>query len=82
MFTINPVDAQPPSVASVDDARAVSLDITTRGNPDWWMDQRRLIAGRRADLAVPLVLADDSPAFTTWRDGPGYDVSGWTAYSQ
>ncbi|WP_140698181.1 nitrilase-related carbon-nitrogen hydrolase [Mycolicibacterium hodleri] len=82
VFTINPVDAQPPSVASVDDALAVSLDISTRGNPDWWMDQQRLIAGRRTDLVAPLVLADDSAAFTTWRDGHGYDLSSWTAYSQ
>lgn len=82
IFTINPVDAQAPVVASVDYAEAVSMDITTRGNPDWWMDQQRLIAGRRADLVAPLMLADDSPAFTKWRDSPGYDLSSWTAYSQ
>jgi predicted amidohydrolase len=82
IFTINPVDAEAPSVASVDDAEAVSLDITTRGNPDWWMDQQRLIAGRRTDLVVPLTLPADSSAFTVWRDNRGYDLSGWTAYSQ
>ncbi len=82
IFTINPVDAQAPLVASVDAAQAVSMDITTRGNPDWWMDQQRLIAGRRTDLIAPLMLATDSAAFTSWRDSQGYDLSGWTAYSQ
>jgi predicted amidohydrolase len=82
VFTINPVDAEAPVVASVDDAEAVSLDITTRGNPDWWMDQHRLIAGRRTDLVAPLMLPADSSAFTMWRARGGYDLSCWTAYSQ
>jgi hypothetical protein len=58
------------------------MDITTRGQPDWWMDQQRLIAGRRTDLAVPVMLRTDSAAFSRWRDSPGYDISGWSAYSQ
>jgi predicted amidohydrolase len=82
VFTINPVNAEAPIIASVDSAEAVSLEITTRGNPEWWMDQERLIAGRRPDLAVPLCLQTDSTAFTSWRDSPGYDMSGWTAYQQ
>ncbi|OYN75091.1 nitrilase-related carbon-nitrogen hydrolase [Mycolicibacterium sphagni] len=82
VFTMNPVDAEAPVVAGIDDAGTVSLDITTRGQPDWWMDQRRLIAGRRTDLAVPVTLGTDSAAFLRWRDTPGYDMSGWTAYSQ
>jgi hypothetical protein len=81
VFTINPVDAEAPVVASVDDAEAVSLGITTRGHPEWWLDQQRLIAGRRTDLVVPLMLPTDSSAFTAWRDSQGYDLS-WTAYSQ
>ncbi len=81
VFTINPVDAEAPVVASVDNAEAVSMAITTRGNPDWWLDQHRLIGGRRTDLIAPLVLATDSVAFTAWRDSPGYALS-WTAYSQ
>jgi predicted amidohydrolase len=82
VFTINPVNAQAPIIASVDTAEAVSLEVTTRGNPEWWMDQERLIAGRRPDLAVPLCLPTDSTAFTSWRDSRGYDMSGWTAYQQ
>ncbi|NTY60054.1 nitrilase-related carbon-nitrogen hydrolase [Mycolicibacterium sphagni] len=82
VFTMNPVDAEAPVVAAVDDAGTVSVDITTRGQPDWWMDQQRLIAGRRTDLAVPATLRTDSTAFTHWRDNPGYDMSGWSAYSQ
>jgi predicted amidohydrolase len=81
VFTINPVDAEAPVVASVDNAEAVSMAITTRGNPDWWLDQHRLIGGRRTDLIAPLVFATDSVAFTAWRDSPGYALS-WTAYSQ
>lgn len=81
VFTINPVDAEAPVVASVDNAEAVSMAITTRGNPDWWLDQHRLIGGRRTDLIAPLVLPTDSVAFTTWKDSPGYALS-WTAYSQ
>jgi hypothetical protein len=46
------------------------------------MDQQRLIAGRRTDLAVPAMLRTDSAAFSHWRDSPGYDMSGWSAYSQ
>lgn len=82
VFTINPVNVEPPVVGSGDEAGVVSLDITTRGNPEWWMDQQRLIAGRRSDLAVPLVLPIDSTAFQTWRTSIGYDMSGWTGYSQ
>ncbi len=80
VFTVNPVDAEAPTVASVDDAGSVSLGITTGGHPEWWLDQQRLIAGRRTDLVAPLMLPADSPAFTTWRDSQGYDLS-WTAYS-
>jgi predicted amidohydrolase len=82
VFTINPVDAEAPVVGSTDAAEAVSLAFRTLGSPGWWMDQRRLVAGRRVDLSVPLVLPTDSPAFTRWRDAPGYDQSAWTAYAQ
>ena len=82
VFTLNPVDAEPPVVAPVDGTVAVSLDVCTRGNPDWWLDQQRLIAGRRTDLVAPLTAPVDSEAFTRWRVGRGYDLSGWTAYSQ
>jgi predicted amidohydrolase len=81
VFTINPVDAEPPVVCSPDNSESVSMRLTTRGDPDWWMDQQRLIAGRRADLAVPLMLPVDSAAFTAWRDSPGYHLA-WTAYAQ
>lgn len=82
VFTINPVDADPPAVGSVDREEVVTMRLRTLGEPDWWMDQRRLLAGRRTDLAVPLVLPADSEAFGRWRGEPGYDCSGWTAYRQ
>jgi predicted amidohydrolase len=81
VFTTNPVDAEPPVVGSTDAAEAVSFAFTTLGAPDWWMNQSRLVAGRRVDLLTPLVLPVDSPAFARWRDAPGYDQSAWTAYA-
>ncbi|MCV7199349.1 nitrilase-related carbon-nitrogen hydrolase [Mycobacterium angelicum] len=82
IFTINPVNAEAPIIASADTAEAVTTTITTRGDPDWWMDQQRLIAGRRSDLVVPLRLAAHCAAFQNWKHSPGYDVSGWTGYVQ
>lgn len=80
VFTVNPVDGDPPVVGSTDGTEVVRATVRTMGDPDAWIDQRRLLAGRRADLAVPLVLPTDSPAFRTWRDNAGWDASGWTAY--
>jgi predicted amidohydrolase len=82
IFTINPVDAEAPVIASTDKEEAVSLALRTLGDPGWWMDQRRLVAGRRTDLVAPLVLATDSEAFGAWRERSGYDMCGWTAYVQ
>ena len=83
IFTINPVDStEPPVIAPVDGATAVTTDVTTLGDPTWWMNQQRLIGGRRADLAVPAMLPTDSAAFRTWQQSPGWDTSGWTAYSR
>lgn len=77
-FTINQVDAEPPVVGSVDGAEAVTMNLTMRRDQDWWMGQQRLIAGRRAEVAVPLPLPVDSSAFIAWRASPGYDLA-WTA---
>lgn len=82
IFTINPVDAEAPVIATTDQEQAVSLALRTLGDPGWWIDQRRLVAGRRTDLVAPLVLAADSEAFRDWRERPGYDMRGWTAYLQ
>jgi len=81
IFTINPVDStEPPVVGSVDAPGAITTELTTLGDPAWWMNQQRLIGGRRADLAIPAMLPIDSAAFTTWQARPGWDASGWTAY--
>ena len=82
VFTINPVDAFPPVVASTDAAEVVTLVVDSLGHPDWWMNQSKLVGGRRADLAVPLRLRMDSPEFLAWKNSPGFDCSGWTAYNQ
>lgn len=83
VFTIDPVDSvEIPVVASVDSAEVVSLALRTLGDPSYWMDQTRLIGGRRPDLAVPVVLDPSSPEFRAWRDAPGYDMTAWTAYRQ
>ena len=82
IFSINPVDSlEPPVIGSVDTAGAITTDLTTLGDPAWWMNQQRLIGGRRADLAIPAMLPANSAAFRTWHSSPGWDTSGWTAYS-
>lgn len=82
IFTLNPVDADGPTVGSVDRAEVVSKTFATLGDPAAWMDQRRLVGGRRADLVVPLTLRTDSPAFARWRDNSGFDIGAWSAYRQ
>lgn len=83
IFTIDPVDSdEPPVVGSTGDAEAVRTTITTLGDPRWFMNQHRLVGGRRADLAVPVMLPVDSAAFAAWRDAPGYDITTWSAYRQ
>lgn len=83
IFTINPVDSdEPPVVATVDGEEAVSALISTLGSPGWFMNQERLVGGRRADLAVPVTLDPASEAFRRWRAAPGWDASGWTSYQQ
>jgi predicted amidohydrolase len=83
IFSINPVDSDvPPIVGSLDRPEAVRTTITTLGDPRWFMDQHRLIGGRRPDLAVPLMLSVGSTAFVGWRDAPGYDITAWSAYRQ
>jgi len=83
VFTIDPVDSvEIPVVGSVDTAEVVSMSLRTLGDPSYWMNQQRLVSGRRADLAVPLVLDPSSSEFQAWRDAPGYDMSAWTAYRQ
>lgn len=82
VFTINPIDSlEVPVVASIDKEEVVSLTFTTLGN-NYWMNQAKLIGGRRADLASPLVFPLDSDALKKWRDSTGFDVNAWAAYRQ
>lgn len=96
VFTLDPVNAEPPVVASpgpaADPAAAdppgrpdvlvVRHRVRTTGTEGAWMDQSRMLAGRRVDLAVPLVLDTAGAAYERWRSRPGYDTSAWTAYEQ
>lgn len=83
IFTIDPVDSdEPPVVGSIDGTEIVSMRFRTLADPTSWMSQDRLIGGRRADLAVPLVLDPSSAQFAQWRDAPGYDLGSWSAYRQ
>lgn len=83
IFTIDPVDSDvPPVVGPIAGAELVTTSITTLGDPRWFMNQQRLIGGRRSDLAVPVALPIDSPAFVAWREAPGYDINTWSAYRQ
>lgn len=82
IFTLNPVNSDAPVVGSQDGTEIVSMPFTTLGEKLTWINQAFLIAGRRADLAVPLTLPTDSRAFTQWRDSPGFDLNAWAAYGQ
>jgi predicted amidohydrolase len=82
IFTVSPVMGDSATVGSTDGNEIVSAEFTTLGSKFSWMNQQILITQRRADLAVPLTLATDSPAFIQWRDAPGFDISAWSAYSQ
>jgi len=82
VFTINPIDSlEVPVVASIDKEEVASLTFTTLGN-NYWMNQSKLIAGRRADLASPLVFPLESDALKKWRESTGFDVNVWAAYRQ
>ena len=82
VFTINPIDSlEIPVVASLDKEEVVSLEFTTLGN-NYWMNQSKLIAGRRADLASPLVFPLESDTLKKWRDSPGFDINTWAAFRQ
>ena len=83
IFTINPIDSlESPVVGSVDSEEAVRLTFNTLGDPNWWMNQSKLIGGRRADLAAPLTFPLKSKALQQWIATPGFDVSAWAAYKQ
>ena len=83
IFTINPIDSrESPQVGSVDKDEVVSLTFDPLGSPDWWMNQQKLIGGRRADLAIPLILEVNSKAFQKWKGTSGFDVNAWGAYEQ
>jgi predicted amidohydrolase len=83
VFTIDPVDStEVPKTAGVDQPGFVTASVSTLGSPQWWMNQDRLIGGRRADLAVPAMLDSNSAAFKRWKESPGYDINAWSEYSQ
>lgn len=82
IFTLYPVNGEPATVGSVNESEIVSATFTTLGDKVSFINQQMLIEQRRADLAVPLTLAVDSPAFIQWRDAPGFDINAWSAYVQ
>lgn len=83
IFTINPIDSsEGPVVGSVDNEEVVRLSFKTLGDPSWWMNQSKLIGGRRADLASPLTFPLQSKALAKWIATPGFDLDAWAAYKQ
>ena len=60
----------------------MALSFKTLGNPTWWMNQSKLIGGRRADLAAPLTFPLDSKSLAKWIAAPGFDIDAWGAYKQ
>lgn len=82
VFTINPIDSlETPVVGSIDNEEVVSLKFTTLGNA-YWMNQSKLIGGRRSDLASPLVFPLASKALKQWKSASGFAVDAWSAYKQ
>lgn len=82
IFTINPIDSlEIPEIASIDKEEVVSLSFTTLGTT-LWMNQSKLVGGRRADLAAPLVFPLKSSSMEKWRAASGFDVNAWAAYKQ
>lgn len=82
VFTINPIDSfEIPVVGSIDNEEVVSLKFTTLGHA-YWMNQSKLIGGRRADLASPLVFPATSKALQQWKSASGFAVDAWAAYKQ
>ncbi len=78
VYSLNPVMGHyPPMLASEDREEAYYSSFKTLGDPDWWMDQEKLITGRRADLAVPMVLPTAKKAFNLWKNSPGFNTSIW-----
>ena len=82
IFTINPIDSlEGPVIGSVDNEEIVSASFTTLGEGSW-MNQTKLIGGRRADLAAPLTFPLSSKALATWRADAGFVIAAWAAYRQ
>ena len=82
IFTVQPVMGAAATVGTGGGTEIVTAAFTTLGTKLSWINQQVLVTQRRADLAVPLTLQVDSPAFIQWRDAPGFDVNAWAAYSQ
>jgi hypothetical protein len=57
----------PPNIAS-DKEIAFSAIFTTHENQNLWIDQQKLVVGRRYDLATPLTLDMQSACFNEWRN--------------
>jgi hypothetical protein len=82
IFTINPIDSlEIPEIASIDKEEVVSLAFNTLGKT-LWMNQQKLIGGRRADLAAPLVFPPNSASLEKWKKSPGFNLDAWAAYQQ
>ena len=82
IFTINPIDSlEIPMIGSVDQSEIVALAFTTLGQNNW-MNQTKLVGGRRADLAAPLTFPLHSKALAAWRAAPGFNIDAWAAYKQ
>lgn len=57
LYSLNPVMGHyPPMLATSDKEEAFLMKFATLGKAEWWMNQHKLLGGRRADLAVPLML--------------------------
>ncbi|MBL6633655.1 MAG: carbon-nitrogen hydrolase [Thermoleophilia bacterium] len=72
IFTINPVDSQePPITAPSDEPGVARLAFSTLGDPGWWMNQHRMLGGRRVDYAAPVAFPPGSAALARLREDHG-----------
>lgn len=66
VYSLVPEDGYyPPNIAPHKEL-AYFASFTTHANPTLWQNQKRLIAGRRDDLAAPLTLDMHSACFKEW----------------
>ena len=83
LFTLDPVEAYVAArVASERGEELLLAPFETVGSDGWWMNQGRMIAGRKVDVVPPLMFPMGSRAFREWKRRPGFDFTVWAPFLQ